>query len=173
MMPPCKRVLVVDDDPDWMEAITEFLAEEGYVVERAENGQVALERLERGEPVVAVVTDVQMPVMDGRELLARLGAQRPRLPVIVVTSEHVDGDEPTFSGALRVLRKPVAVEELLSAVAHASALTQARAAAPQRSIWTSFRALVASLTTPTHAVVLTIAVASSFALANHWLSRTR
>ena len=57
-MVPCKRVLVVDDDPDWMEAITDFLTEEGYAVDGAENGAVALEMLERGAPVVAVVTDV-------------------------------------------------------------------------------------------------------------------
>jgi two-component system, chemotaxis family, chemotaxis protein CheY len=172
-MAPRKRVLVVDDDPDWMEAITEFLEEEGYSVEGAENGSVALEKLERGGPVVAVVTDVQMPVMDGHELLARLRVQRPRLPVIVITSEHVTGDEPTFSGALRVLRKPVAVEELLAAVADASALTSTATPEPRRSLWKALRTLCASLTTPTHAVVLTIAIASSFALASHWLSRTR
>ncbi|HTA18353.1 MAG TPA: response regulator [Polyangia bacterium] len=171
-MVPCKRVLVVDDDPDWMEAITDFLTEEGYAVDGAENGAVALEMLERGAPVVAVVTDVQMPVMDGNELLARLRAQRPALPVIVVTSEHVTGDEPPFLGALRVLRKPVAVEELLSAVAAASSRTVATAT-PRASRWGTFRALCAALTTPAHAVVLTIAIASSFALANLWLSRTR
>jgi two-component system, OmpR family, response regulator MprA len=173
-MAPCKRVLVVDDDRDWMEAITEFLEEEGYAVEGAENGLVALEKLARGQPVIAVVTDVRMPVMDGHALLARLHVQRPTLPVIVVTSEHVTGDEPAFSGALRVLRKPVAVDELLSAIAHASALTNAKAPEPsRRSIWKAFRTLCASLTTPAHAVVLTICVASSLALANHWLSRTR
>jgi two-component system, chemotaxis family, chemotaxis protein CheY len=175
-MAPRKRILVVDDDPDWMEAITEFLEEEGYAVEGAENGSVALEKLARAEPVIAVVTDVQMPIMDGRELVARLHAQRPTLPVIVVTSEHVTGAEPTFAGALRVLRKPVAVEQLLSAIADASVasvLTAAKTPHPRRSIWTTFRTLCASLTTPAHVVVLTICVASSFALANHWLSRTR
>ncbi len=171
-MAPCKRVLVVDDDPDWMEAITDLLTEEGYSVEGAENGLVALEKLARGAPVIAVVSDVQMPVMDGNELLARLRAQRPGLPVIVVTSEHVTGDEPSFFGALRVLRKPVAIEELLSAIAEASNQRLAKAP-PRRSFWNAFRALCASLTTPSHAVVLTIAVASSFALANLWLSRTR
>jgi CheY-like chemotaxis protein len=172
-MAPRKRVLVVDDDRDWMEAITEFLEEEGYSVEGAENGLVALEKLARGEPIVAVVTDVQMPVMDGHALLARLHAQRPTLPVIVVTSEHVTGDEPTFTGALRVLRKPVAVDELLSALAHASAPTHEKATEPPRSIWKAFRTLCASLTTPAHVVMLTVCVASSFALANHWLSRSR
>jgi CheY-like chemotaxis protein len=172
-MVPRKRVLVVDDDQDWMEAITEFLEEEGYSVEGAENGSMALEKLARGAPVAAVVTDVQMPVMDGHELLARLRAQRPTVPVIIVTSEHVTGDEPTFSGALRVLRKPVPVEQLLSAIADASALTNVKTAEPPRSFWQTFRALCTSLATPAHVVVLTICVASSFALANHWLSRTR
>jgi two-component system chemotaxis response regulator CheY len=169
---PRKRVLVVDDDPDWMEAVTEFLEEEGYAVEGAENGSVALEELEHGEPFIAVVTDVQMPVMDGHELLTRLHAQRPALPVIVITSEHVTGDEPSFSGALRVLRKPVDVEQLLAAVAQASALSHATTPR-RRSLRKAFWTLCASLTTPSHAVVLTIAVASSFALASHWLSRTR
>ena len=56
----------------------------------------------------------------------------PELPVIVVTSEHVTGDEPSFFGALRVLRKPVAIEELLSAIAEAS--SQRLAKAPPRPL---------------------------------------
>ena len=122
----------------------------------------------RAEPFIAVVTDVQMPVMDGSALLARLRAQRPSLPVIVVTSEHLTGDEPHFSGALRVLRKPVAVEALLAAVAEAQSL--AKASRRRSSLWGSLRAICGS---PAHAVMLTLAVVSSFALANLWLSRTR
>ncbi|HEX4406800.1 MAG TPA: response regulator [Polyangia bacterium] len=172
-MAPGNKVLVVDDDPEWMEAITDFLTEEGYSVDGAANGAVAMEKLALAEPILAVVTDVQMPVMDGNELLARLHARRPSLPVIVVTSEHVTGDEPHLYWALRVLRKPVAVEDLLAAMAEASKRSIAKAPAPRRSLWAAFRTLCTSLTTPVHAVVVTLAVASSFALANHWLSRPR
>jgi two-component system, OmpR family, response regulator len=114
------RVLIVDDDPDWVEVLSDFLVEEGYSVTTAPNGVAALESLSRLEPLV-VITDVGMPMMDGRQLLARVHEQNVRIPVIVVTGEHAPGKDARLAGALRIIRKPVPVNHLLSAIAEAVA----------------------------------------------------
>src|ERR1700722_6365898 len=110
------RVLIVDDDPDWVEALTDFLTEEGYSVTAAPNGVAALEELSHTEPLV-VITDVGMPLMDGREFLARVREKNVRIPVIVVTGERAPGEDPRLAAALRIIRKPVPVNHLLSAIA--------------------------------------------------------
>jgi CheY-like chemotaxis protein len=112
------RVLIVDDDPEWIETLTDFLVEEGYSVTAAPNGVAALEELSLMEPLV-VITDVQMPIMDGRQLLCRVHEQNGRMPVIVVTGERA-GD-PALAGAFRIIGKPVPVDDLLSAIAEATA----------------------------------------------------
>jgi two-component system, chemotaxis family, chemotaxis protein CheY len=179
----CKGcVLIVDDDPEWVDALTDFLVEEGYAVTSAPNGRAALETLSGMEPLV-LITDVGMPMMNGRELMARVRQTNGRLPIIVVTGERDPGADPGLAGALRILRKPVPVNHLLSAIAEATAhrvvhlplsrLWRAAGAVPRaprhrvsRSPWRAIRRFV----TPTVAlpVVALIVLASSLALFKHW-----
>jgi CheY-like chemotaxis protein len=114
------RVLVVDDDPDWVESIADFLREEGYSVLVADNGLAAMETLTRTHPL-AVVTDLAMPGMDGRQLLVGVHEQDGHVPVIVVSAERITGHDPSLEGAFRIMRKPVAAEDLLTALSDASA----------------------------------------------------
>jgi two-component system, NtrC family, response regulator AtoC len=176
------RVLIVDDDPDWVDVLSDFLVEEGYSVTSAPNGLAALETLSRMEPLV-VITDVRMPMMDGRQLLAKVREQNVRIPVIVVTGEHAPGQDAGLAGALRVIRKPVPVNHLLSAIAEAVAhrvvhlplekLWRAAGAVSRsprhrvsRSPWRAIRRFF----TPTVAapIVALIVLASSLALLKHW-----
>jgi CheY-like chemotaxis protein len=182
MLSKSQRLLVVDDDEDWVDAITEFLQEEGYHVTSAPNGSVALEVLSRGEPMV-LLTDIRMPVMDGRELLAKVLQQYARVPVIVVSGEHAEIDDPGLAGAFRVIPKPVPVEQLLSAIGEA--VRQSVPSAPQvrpRSPGSrpSYRLdrlrrrLVESLRSAapaTQAIFLTLAVVTSVAFLNYWRTR--
>jgi CheY-like chemotaxis protein len=90
----------------------------------AENGREALEQIKK-QPVDVVVTDLNMPVLDGYGLIAILSEKYPSLPVIVITSVN----EPTLLnraldlGALRVMAKPpklsALMEEIRAAVARA------------------------------------------------------
>ena len=164
-------VLVVDDDDEWVETLSDFLLEEGYAVVGAPNGLVALETLSRTQPF-AVVTDIQMPVMDGRQLLVRVHAQDARVPVIVVTAEHVQDHDASLEGAFRVIRKPVPVEDLLSALETAKAdLPPKRARGVAQPRWDNLRRLGSSIWSSASAVqlvMLTIALASSFAVFKHW-----
>jgi CheY-like chemotaxis protein len=114
------RILVVDDDPDWLELMTELFEDEGYTVAVAKDGVRAAAMFPRFHPAV-VVTDLQMPRMDGRELMATLHASDPDIAVVVVTGDSSLTHDPSLKEAFRIIQKPPSIEKLLSVVAAASA----------------------------------------------------
>jgi CheY-like chemotaxis protein len=112
-----EAVLLVDDDPDIRESLSELLDANGYEVPQAENGQIALDVLKKTPrfPCV-VVLDLSMPVLDGREFL-KLRASDPILrgiPVVVVSGSN-QPDEP-LEGIDEFLRKPVKIERLMEII---------------------------------------------------------
>jgi CheY-like chemotaxis protein len=115
-------ILVVDDHTDARELLAEFLMHEGYHSIMASNGQEALARLAYVQ-ADAVITDLDMPEMDGVELVRRLAGtpQLSSIPVIVLTA--IDPDDARdrlgdLSAHVRlILRKPVKLGALLQAVA--------------------------------------------------------
>ncbi|MHB8762895.1 MAG: response regulator transcription factor [Deferrisomatales bacterium] len=76
------RVLIVEDNPIVLELVQYALAEAGYAVRAVTDGRSALAAAQEEEPS-AVVLDLKMPGMDGREVLRRLKASNPRVPVFV------------------------------------------------------------------------------------------
>jgi DNA-binding NtrC family response regulator len=110
-------VLVVDDDGDWRALVADTLGDEGFAVVTVADGRAACECFRRVKPAV-VVTDVEMPCMDGGELLAQLRRLDRQLPVIVITAENVQ-DAPRFAGAFRFIRKPVTTDAVTTAVKEA------------------------------------------------------
>jgi CheY-like chemotaxis protein len=109
------RVLVVDDDRDFREALAEPLASHGMVVRLASNGAKALAILGRDPLPDVLLLDLIMPTLDGRAVLAVLRAD-PRLAslrVIVLTGADPGGEE---LGA-PYLMKPFAFEALLMLIA--------------------------------------------------------
>lgn len=110
------RVLVVEDDAAIRGDLVEILGEEGYAVAAAANGKEALEALARDPLPCAVLLDLQMPVVDGWNVLRRVrGDERLRKLQVIVTSAS---DGPV--GEVR-LRKPARLDALLGAVARACA----------------------------------------------------
>ena len=104
------QVLLVEDDADIREALTDLLRCEGFDVVAAANGREALRLLDRLGRPCAVVTDLMMPEMDGYELMQRIRAEGDtRLPVVVVTAATT----PPPSGATRFFRKPIRIGELV------------------------------------------------------------
>jgi CheY-like chemotaxis protein len=111
------HILVVDDDRGALEALSDILEYEGYVVTRAENGLQALERLHSPPRPSLIILDLLMPVMDGWEFRTRQ-KQDPdpglaAIPVLVVTAV---GATAGIDAAM-ILRKPVDVDALLRTVA--------------------------------------------------------
>ncbi len=108
------QVLVVEDEADLRIALVELLSIWGYRVMSACDGREALERLRTGQEPVLVLLDLQMPVMDGDELLDEVARHPPRRPLrIVVLSANLDVHRRTSHGAVTAaLNKPVLPERL-------------------------------------------------------------
>jgi chemotaxis protein histidine kinase CheA len=80
-----QRVLVADDSPVVRELVTEILSGAGLLVEQAVDGAAALEKVLQSEPDL-VVSDVEMPRMNGFDLLAEVRKRTQRLPVIMLST---------------------------------------------------------------------------------------
>ncbi len=108
---PAPRALVVDDDPEGRAVLRHALEMEGWQVVEARDGREALERESAVRPDV-VITDLEMPGMDGVELASRLRERREDLPLLAVTrrppEEAGTGGDPFDA----VLRKPVSLPAL-------------------------------------------------------------
>ena len=112
-----KRLLIVDDDPDICEVLTELLTAEGYAVDCASDGVEALAALVSAPPD-AVFLDVNMPIMDGYEFLRRRDAD-PRLakiPIIIMGASALR-PEATSGLCISVLPKPIDFVTLLARLA--------------------------------------------------------
>jgi CheY-like chemotaxis protein len=118
-MTPTPLVLVVDDDPDILDAICDILEAEGYRVARARHGVEALEQVETELPAV-ILLDLMMPVMDGlafaQTLRSRPGKQG--IPIVVISADG-NPQKAASVGARGFLAKPFDIDALL---AHVSAL---------------------------------------------------
>lgn len=108
-------ILVIDDDPDMREILTEILAEEGYRVAGARNGREALEYLRHETRPSLILLDIMMPEMDGWRF-RREQQKQPELasiPVVLLSAHGSVRDAALALGAADYLRKPLRVETLL------------------------------------------------------------
>lgn len=113
------RVLLVDDEPLLQKALARVLAPHCDSVTPAASGEVALAMVEaRPNDFDLVLLDLSMPGMSGREVLARLTARLPSLPVVVL-SGNIDA-RSGLASAFAVLEKPVSSEQLTELLARVS-----------------------------------------------------
>jgi CheY-like chemotaxis protein len=91
--PPC-LVLLVEDNPVTRELTRRILEKEGWKVSEAENGRVALERMETERPKL-ILLDLMMPEMDGFEFAVRVrqNLKWRLIPIVVLTARDLSGDE--------------------------------------------------------------------------------
>lgn len=112
-----RRILIVDDEPAVREVIASVLTDEGYAVQTAADGRIALEMIASAPPDL-LITDVMMPHVDGWAVLAHVREQTPILPVILMSAADpriwprptLDPDHTDF------LTKPFALNDLLAIV---------------------------------------------------------
>lgn len=110
-----KRILIVDDEPHMTRVLKLYLERSGYVVEAAPNGKTALASVLENPPDV-MVTDIQMPMMTGKELCLALEEQCPArtFPIFVMTSmtdrEHREWTQKI--NHLIFLEKPLSMRAL-------------------------------------------------------------
>jgi two-component system, sensor histidine kinase and response regulator len=115
------RLLIVDDTPQNLRLISDFLAEQGFELMLTRSGKQALEKIHRGTPDL-VLLDVRMPDMDGFEVCRRLKAQPSvaAIPVIFMTAldDAAHKVEGFRLGAVDYVTKPIQREELVARIRH-------------------------------------------------------
>lgn len=111
------KILVIDDEPNVLEAFKMSLKMKMYEVEAYRDGAEALKQVEKGKYNVAFV-DLKLPRIDGLEVLKRLKNKDPDLEVIIVTAYATDISQANALklGALEYLRKPFLMEDIYELV---------------------------------------------------------
>jgi CheY-like chemotaxis protein len=112
-----RRVLVVDDDPRITALLRDYLAGAGYQVDLAQHGGDALTLIQHDPPDV-VLLDIEMPGMNGFDVLQRLRAGYPSVPVIIVTanSDIAVTGQALAKGAFNCITKPFELSRIAEAV---------------------------------------------------------
>ena len=123
-----KSVLVVDDDPGMLRAMTKVLANEGMQVTSVSDPVAVVKKLADSEKRFdLVITDLRMPMFSGRGVLA-LASALPELPVIIITA--FGGPDVEIQalrlGAFAFLEKPIAAAQLIEVVKRALARSPTR-----------------------------------------------
>ncbi len=116
------KILIVDDEPDFVEALAKRLKNHDMDVEIANGGEEALVKA-KSQDFTAIVLDLKMPGMDGIETLERLKKINPDLQIILLTGHGSirEGVDSMKHGALDFLEKPADFEELLEKIKTAKA----------------------------------------------------
>ncbi|WP_165373192.1 response regulator [Sorangium cellulosum] len=124
-----KQILIVDDDQEIREMLEITLAEEGYDVISAGDGEAALALLKRNRPHL-ILLDMRMPVMDGWGFArAYASCPGPRAPILVMTAAVDAGTWAREVGACASVAKPFDLNRLLDSIAvHAGAAPAASTA---------------------------------------------
>jgi DNA-binding NtrC family response regulator len=114
------KLLLVDDESEFLETLTDRLDLRDLKTNVAYNGKQALSAVEQEEPDV-IVLDVKMPEMDGIEVLSRIKKAYPHVEVIILTGHGSEQDEQRARelGAFDYLRKPADLETLLGHIRNA------------------------------------------------------
>ncbi|MBW1727277.1 MAG: response regulator [Deltaproteobacteria bacterium] len=108
------KVLLVDDEEEFVTTLAERLELRGIQARSVTDGEIALQMIETNPPRV-VILDVMMPGLGGLEVLKRIKAQKPQIHVILLTGRGStkEGIEGMQRGAFDYLMKPINIEELI------------------------------------------------------------
>jgi CheY-like chemotaxis protein/anti-sigma regulatory factor (Ser/Thr protein kinase) len=117
------RILIVDDDPLVIDSLRDALLGDGHSVITASGGQAGIEAFARsemkGEPIDAVITDLGMPYVDGRQVAAAVRAAAPGVAIVLMTGwgQRLIAENDIPADVDRVIAKPPKLSELRSALA--------------------------------------------------------
>ena len=110
------KILLVDDEKQFVDTLAERLAMRGFSARVAYDGPQALKAVE--EPTDVIVLDLRMPGMAGFEVLRSVKKSNPQVQVIILTGHGGDAEEQTAyrMGAYNFLKKPMDIDELLNSI---------------------------------------------------------
>ncbi|HEY1790578.1 MAG TPA: response regulator [Verrucomicrobiae bacterium] len=106
------KILITDDERSIREGLDKVLRKEGYDVDLAENGQVAIEKISH-KHIDLLLLDVGLPFKDGWTTMEWLSQFNPLLPVIIITGRWKQTERAETSGADLLMEKPLDVARLL------------------------------------------------------------
>lgn len=125
------RILVVDDEREIRRLVSSYLIDDGFVVEEADNGRAALERLARGPALDLVLLDVRMPELDGIDTLRELRTfSEVHVIMLTAAAEETDRLIGLSVGADDYVTKPFSPREVVARVK--AVLRRTRASQPSR-----------------------------------------
>ncbi|MDX2440123.1 MAG: response regulator [Desulfobacterales bacterium] len=117
-----EKILLVDDEKDYIEALGERMKNRGMNVSTTTSAKDALKRVEE-EPYDAIILDLQMPGMDGIEALKAIKKKNPDMQVILLTGHATveKGIEAMKLGAMDLIEKPANIEVIAKKIKKAQA----------------------------------------------------
>ncbi len=117
-----EKVLLIDDEADFLENLSERMTLRGMNVSTAQTGDTAVAAVEKGG-FDAIVLDLQMPGMDGIEVLKKIREERPEMQVILLTGHATveKGIEAMKLGAMDFMEKPADINTLTEKIKKAQA----------------------------------------------------
>jgi DNA-binding response OmpR family regulator len=126
------RVLLVDDEAEFVDVLAERLGARGFDVTVVYDGDAALERV-RLDPPTVMVLDLKMPGTDGFEVLSQLDAMGARVQVIVLTGHAAGKDKERVMrlGAFDFFNKPTDISRLQRAIERAARMIDSIPAGPR------------------------------------------
>jgi CheY-like chemotaxis protein len=115
-----KQILIIDDDEQLRDLLSQILERAGYLVREAVDGAAGL-KLFRSEPADLVITDLIMPEKEGMELIMELRLQWPDVPLVAISGGGRSGPRNYLTmakqlGARQTVSKPFSRDEILQAV---------------------------------------------------------
>lgn len=114
------KILLLDNEQELLDSYSDFLEERGYEVFKAHNGIEGLQIIKDNQDLDLVITDTDMPLMSGIELMFHLYANHIKHPKIIITTDSCDQITDDIKiMAYEVLSKPLGPEALLAGVQRA------------------------------------------------------
>lgn len=116
-----KKLLIIDDEEDFVFMLTELFEMNGFEVIGAFDGEQAVEVLSNDKKIDLVLTDLFMPVRNGIDVIKEVNANYSHIPVFIITAvssqkEDVEQMVGEFSVVKNIFLKPIKIQEILNAV---------------------------------------------------------
>jgi CheY-like chemotaxis protein len=118
------RILIAEDESSVRTLLTRAFSQDGHDVESAPDGAAALERLSKAEPFDLLLTDIQMPMMDGIALALAAKRDHPKLTIMLMTGYTDQRERAQSLKALihDIVQKPFTIAEIRAALQAALAV---------------------------------------------------
>jgi DNA-binding NtrC family response regulator len=117
------KILLIDDEPEFVTVLTQRLAKRNYPVRSALSGRLGLAELKQDQEIEVVLLDLKMPDLDGIETLKRIKSKWPLIEVIMLTGHGAieSAVEAIKRGAFDFVSKPVEIDHLIAKIETAAA----------------------------------------------------